>query len=527
MKYKDDNNDLKLRSWFNNDYTQKLLKGMTLKDGEFRGLSSFSMKFKYPITAIAGKNGAGKSTILALACCGYHNETSGFKLPKRKTSYYTFSDFFIQHTDEIPPQGIKIEHHIAHDKWKKSEKYPNGEGVGKKTQLKKKGGRWSDYAKRTKRNVIFLGIERLVPHSERSQSRSYSKAFKTKQQKGWEEKVKNAVGYVLGKSYDEFKYSECSVYNLPIVQIGATTYSGFNMGAGENALFEIFSIIYSCGKGALLVIDEIELGLHVEAQKTLLRKLKEVCLETKTQIICTTHSKEIFDCLPYDARYFVENISGKTKITDSVSSNFAFSKMSATTGLEMTLLVEDETAEKLLMSVLPCDIRTRITISYIGSSNALVRYLASLYLNVKEKNNLVLVIFDGDQQKKENDLLKYAKEMVENPKDDFDNWFKSRIEYLPGDTWPEKWLIEKSEICIGELSKATKCSENNFSDILKAGGEAGKHSEFFEISKQLSLERDFCLQIFAATISEKFPAEFEHITKRISEILSNETHLPK
>ncbi|WP_416204353.1 AAA family ATPase [Xanthomonas euvesicatoria] len=96
------------------------------------------------------------------------------------------------------------------------------------------------------------------------------------------------------------------------------------MGAGENALFEIFSIIYSCNKGALLVMDEAELGLHAKAQRLFIKKLKDVCVEMNLQVICTTHSREIFDCLPEDARFFVEAVGGKTRITSGVSSEFAF-----------------------------------------------------------------------------------------------------------------------------------------------------------------------------------------------------------
>lgn len=46
------------------------------------------------------------------------------------------------------------------------------------------------------------------------------------------------------------------------------------MGAGENALFEIFSILYSAEPGALIIVDEIELGLHAEAQVKLIERLK-------------------------------------------------------------------------------------------------------------------------------------------------------------------------------------------------------------------------------------------------------------
>ena len=350
---------------------------------------------------------------MALACCAFHNQKNGFKLPKRKVSYYTFSDFFVQHTEEIPPQGITIRYGISYNKWKKTEALPEGIGIGYQRRWKNQGGKWNDYAERVKRNVVFLGIDRIVPHSERSQSRSYSKAFKDAQPKGWEEKVKGAVGYVLGRTYDKFRYLEYSKYSLPIVQVGETIYSGFNMGAGENALFEIFSTIYSCGEGALLVMDEVELGLHAEAQKKFIEKLKDVCIETHTQVICTTHSKEIFDCLPYDARYFVERINGKTKITDSISSDFAFAKMASIAGKELDILVEDEVAKALLQSSLSAEIRSRITVTVIGSATALARQLAAIY--VKGEDRPTLAVFDGDQTNKEQENLSHAKKWPRAP----------------------------------------------------------------------------------------------------------------
>lgn len=505
---------------FANDYTHASLRRIYLQQGSLRGINSLDINFVYPITAIAGKNGAGKSTILAMACCAYHNSKNGFKLPKRKMPYYTFFDFFVQHVEEIPPQGIVIRYGIAHDKWKKSEALPEGVGLGYQRRWKSQGGKWNDYSERVKRNVVFLGIERIVPHSERSQSRSYSKTFKTVQTKGWEDKVKDAVGFVLGKSYDEFRYLEHSKYSLPMVKIGDMIYSGFNMGAGENALFEIFSTIYSCGEGTLLVMDEVELGLHAEAQKKFIDRLKDVCLDTHTQVICTTHSKEIFDCLPYDARFFVECINGKTKITDSISSDFAFSKMAAVAGKEMDIFVEDEVSKSLLLSSLPTAIRSRITITVIGSATALARQLAALYVRGEEKPTLA--IFDGDQKSKEHDNLAHAQKMAETTEADFSNWFKTHIAYLPGDTWPEAWLVQKSFECIATLSSVTSSDVDSLADILEYGLQAGKHSEFFEISKNLGLDRSPCLQLFTMCVCQNFPEEFETITNHIGLVLDQQ-----
>ena len=240
MKYRESHIDRNLRKWFINDNEHCLLRSISLT-GNIRSLTPFEISLNYPITAIAGKNGSGKSTILALACCAFHNNKEGFKLPHRKSTYYTFADFFVQHTDDVPYEGIEIIYSIAHNNWKKSKIIPNGTGVSSQKRVKKKGGKWTDYSRRVLRDVVFLGIERIVPHSEKSQSKSYSKSFHYLGEKGWENDVKDTVGKILGKKYDTFRYVTHSKYRLPLVVSNGKKYSGFHMGAGENALFELFS----------------------------------------------------------------------------------------------------------------------------------------------------------------------------------------------------------------------------------------------------------------------------------------------
>ena len=518
MKYRESHNDKKLRNWFVNDLSHQLLRGVFLEKGEIRGLTELNLEFNYPITAIAGRNGTGKSTVLAMVCCGFHNKKNGFKLPHRKLSYFTFADFFIQYREEVPPQGIEISYLIAHDNWRKSERAPDGKGILIQKRKKKKGGRWNDYSARVSRDVVFLGIERIVPHNEKSQSKSYSKSFSYDTDAGWEEDVKNIVGYILNKKYDTFKYATHSKYRLPIVTVSDSKYSGFNMGAGENALFEIFSIMHSCSKGALIVIDEIELGLHTEAQKKFIQKLKEVCLSRKLQVICTTHSKDIFDELPNDARVYIECINGKTKITDSISSDFAFSKLSATNSNELDLLIEDRVAKSILMSVLPNTLRSRVNIEVIGSATALSKQLSALYN--RENPRPALVIFDGDQKDKESDNLSLARKMAENTDEDFDDWFLSKIQYLPGDTWPEAWVVQKCTESIDNLSSLTGTDEGQLNDYLEYGLEAGKHNEFYEIGKHLGLNDEDALNRCCINISQRHSDEFQDLIKTIEDKLN-------
>jgi predicted ATP-dependent endonuclease of OLD family len=513
MKYRDSQLDKSLRQWFANDFSKQLLRRIRIQSGNIRGLSLLDVDIDYPIIAFAGVNGSGKSTILALACCAYHNFEGAFKLPKRKNAYYTFSDFFLQHTEEVAPQGIEIKYEFAIDNLKKSDRHPGGRGIGYQLRKKKQGGKWNNYDDRLHKTVVFLGIERIVPHAERSQSRSYSKSFKNVKLNGWETQVKDAVGFILGKSYDDFRHLEHTKYSLPIVKVGGLTYSGFNMGAGENALFEIFSTIYACGQNSLLVLDEIELGLHAKAQRLFMQKLKEVCKNTGTQVICTTHSKEIFDCLPDDARFFIESVGNKTKITAGISSEFAFSKLGATGHKELNLFVEDQVAKALIQAFLPSNVRSRITITIIGSASAISKQLAALF--VRNGDTPTLAVYDGDQKSKQKYNVNLAVKMSEKTAEEITPWLIDNISYIPGETWPEAWIIQKSKGAPDKVAVALGLEVDRVLEVLEYGLQAGKHNEFNEISQHVGLDRNQCLQHLCSVVCNSFPEEFVDIKTKI------------
>jgi energy-coupling factor transporter ATP-binding protein EcfA2 len=161
MSYRYSQLDKSNLDWFDKDTTRATLLGIEFRRGSLRGLKDIHLQFRYPITAISGKNGTGKSTILACAACGYHNVPSGFKPLARRTAYYTFSDFFVQSAEEVPPSGIVIGYYILHNKWNKSARVPTGVGVGFQARHKGAHGRWNNYDSRVSRNVVFLGIERV------------------------------------------------------------------------------------------------------------------------------------------------------------------------------------------------------------------------------------------------------------------------------------------------------------------------------------------------------------------------------
>jgi len=168
---------------------------------------------------------------------------------------------------------------------------------------------------------------------------------------------------------------------------------------------------------------------------------------------------------------------------------------------------------------LPAAIRARIAINVIGSATALARQLAAIH--VRGEGCPTLAIFDGDQRNKQNDNFEHANSMCENPKGIFSEWFTSHIDYLPGDTWPEAWLIQRATECLQSLAQAVSCDEDTLKDILEYGLQAGKHNEFYEIAKQLGIERDMCLQSIAMIVTSDLQSEFQpliaHVTKALDD----------
>jgi predicted ATPase len=506
--------------WFPRDASRATLLAIKLVEGHLRGLYPFEMTLQYPISAIAGKNGSGKTTILALAACAFHNTDSGFTAIWRRIPYYTFSDFFIQAQGEVPPDGITIRCQILHNNWKKSSRVPTGIGPGWQERRKPHNGKWSKYSRRVQRDVVYFGINRVVPHAEKSVSRNYRRYFERADVQGWEAQVANIVGRILNRNYDSFWYAEHTQYRLPMVSRTGCTYSGFNMGAGENVLFEIFSTIFSCPQGVLLVIDEIELGLHEEAQARLINELKRLCNERKIQVICTTHSYNVLKNLPPQALFFVENIGNKTILTQGITPEFAAGKLTGENSNELDIFVEDTTAKALIESCLTNQIRTRTNTIPIGSSSAILRQLAARFK--EHKHGDCLAIMDGDKSGYINQHCMEFMRYLENIDDEEEanNWVRSHILFLPGSTWPENWTLEQIKDDIPEdLLSCFSISSEVLKELLEEAIRAGKHNEYYSLAEKMNLDLDYVRSVFSTCVSRIKAESFQTIRDSIDVLL--------
>jgi predicted ATPase len=507
--------------WFANDCTRQSLKAISINRGQLRGLSKFRIEFTYPISAIAGKNGSGKSSVLALAACAFHNKSAGWKLPDRKFPYYTFSDFFIQAAEDVPLDGVSIFYEIAHDKWKPNERLPDGIGLGLQVRKKNKGGKWNDYDKRVPRCVAFLGIERVVPPAERTVYKSYRYSFSSSAKSGREGRVRESVSRVLGVAYEDFEIKSHGKYRLPLVKrSSAARYSGFNMGAGEKALFELFATIYAAPDGTLFLVDELELGLHESAQRRLVGELNEVCQTRKIQVICTTHSPIVLAALPPEGRFLIQS-GDTTQVLAGVSPEFAAGRMGDINSGELKIFVEDEIAATLVEAALEHTTSQRVRIVPIGPHSAVVHQMAAHFLEDHNCKDCVAFL-DGDQSPLvEAHRKQFLSWLGKGPTADALKWIEQRLSFLPGNTAPELWVLkELATLSDHELLDCFHISDlSRVRNAINTAILTNPHGQIHTLASSLSLNERYTWRDCCTSLRRYKQKLFEPIIKSIQTLL--------
>lgn len=521
MLYRDSQLDITNRNWFAHDRSCNLLKSISVSNGHIRGVCPMYVPFAYPITAIVGENGAGKSTILALVSCAFHN-TTDFQPQnrirnhvKRPRFYYTYSDFFTFAPQEEGISDIEI----------KAE-YATQSGTKTDTRKKKKSGKWTDYNRRPARAVSYLGINRIVPPSESSPHKQYVQNFAAEGILSDEQisQIKQALSKIFDRNYSGIDLLIYKTYRLFETERGRVSYTGFNMGAGENAVLGLLVEILLAGRGALIVVDEIELGLHAKAQRQLINVLKEWCNINHNQIVCSTHSKTVLDAIPPDGRIFIKRADGQTDILPGISSEFAFEKLSGERGLELDIFVEDEVGQAFLENTIPQTLRERINIIPVGSDQAILKHIAVHY---REKKYSFIAFLDGDKHTQQNEEIEQIKKHLETRLDhsdeDFDSFMRARLYYLPGNEWPEKELVSSAlRACtLDDIMEQWNFPDfHDLTSYLEQALSAGKHNEFYSLSQNTCLPLEQIRVDIIRRYKKDHPEEIEKLVSAIGALLS-------
>jgi len=119
------------------------------------------------------------------------------------------------------------------------------------------------------RNTLLFGVSRTVPASERKELlRCTSRTFSVPDNRiaDFSKDINEAVSRILGKDVSGFKQIKVHATGDVTLLTGKTSsgvgYSEFHFGAGESSIIRMVAAIEAAPDQTLVLIEEIENGLH-------------------------------------------------------------------------------------------------------------------------------------------------------------------------------------------------------------------------------------------------------------------------
>lgn len=497
-------------------FPKPLLRHVRIEGGPgLRGIRDLIVPLPFPFTAICGRNGAGKSSVLGLAALSARSP-AGWRVfwgnarpttANHARAEYSFADFFMRRAGDPSRDGLTLGWAYAH--------------LGNEIEARHRfrGDRLLQLAdegrnravRRPEREIDFIPVSRILPASEHAALRAAFAAPAGGAVTALDPAHLQMLSHVMGRPYQEAHTRSHRGFTLPGCSAGIA-YSAFDMGAGEASAVTILSRLQALPMGGLLLIEELELGLHPEAQARLVETLLAQCRARRIQIICTTHSEVVLDRLPRIARVLMRRMGDEHDTVTDISTRYALHDMGGSAAPELQLYTEDRVAAMLAQEAVGGNLRSRIRFSDIGSSATLARQAVSHLRADGEVRALSL--FDGDCTANQ-----------------IQNWIVSERgerhdlvpDYLilPGDGLPpERWILSQlaHDAYLDILAAQLDCSAGQArTHVENMAAQMDHHSSAFVLSQRTGLDQTEATRRLVRSVA-RHPA-LDALRERVTQIL--------
>ncbi|WP_236830116.1 AAA family ATPase [Blastococcus sp. KM273128] len=354
----------------------------SVKISGLRGWEGELVEFRFPVVAIAGENGSGKSTILKAGAAAYKNTGTGDR-------DITFNpDDFFPSTAWEDVGGVALSYSVR-----------QGDSL-REYSLRKATRRWRGMPGRAERRLFFLDISRTQPIDTLI---GYGKIAKDAAFEGDESELTDEnrlrLSRIMRRTYTGSRMIVQKKKSVGVLSTGDRVYSNFHQGAGEDTMADLVALLQDAPEHSLVIIDEVEASLHPRAQRRLLHELIDLARRKRMQFILSTHSPFVLEQLPAEARIYIQNTDAGKEVIYGASAAYALTLMDEIRHPDLTVYCEDEAdavATERILGEVAASIVPRVHIVAAGPANV-VQSLGELAMKGVLPGRGVGVL-DGDQE---------------------------------------------------------------------------------------------------------------------------------
>lgn len=391
-----------------------------------RGIRDLRVPFEYPVSVLAGPNACGKSTVLFACACAYRVPGRGPRDFVPSALFPNFKSSMTQAADTS--ERTQLEFYYLYDNERISMRWTRGKSWNR-SFMGRKGG------EQPERQLYLRTLANLTNPSEvRSLLQLGRRDLEETQ---ITDDLLIFAHRVLPRRYERLSQITAQSRDLLFAELEGTNearYSEFHMSSGERAILRISKDISSL-QDALILIDEVEAGLHPYTQQQAMLEFQRIALRNRLQIIVASHSTVVLESVPSEARLFLERDEDTAEVRRvPVYRDILQKALYGQSRDKLSILCEDEVAEGLMRGILDT-VNLEAGFHHddivIGRDTGKDEFPGHIRaLSISNKMNDFLFVLDGDGKDKEADLRSVASKYGQ----------RVALLFLPGEGSPEVWI---------------------------------------------------------------------------------------